>query len=108
VRGLAEKTNGILEDQTIDRFSVMAAFAHFEACFWDGQRIAVAPIACSIHPKVASGMVFKNVNGPAGGAFGFGIERNSAPKSGVEHHSDSVFFHMVNKNAARVDAPVVF
>ena len=108
MRGLAEEADWIFENDVIDLLLAMSAFAHFKARFRDGQRIAMAPIAGGIHPKIAAGMAFKDINGAGGGAFGFGVKRDPAPKPGIEHHADRMLLDVINKDAPRVNAPVAF
>ena len=104
VRRLAEEADGVLEDKSVDGFRTVAAPAHFQACFGNGQGIAVAPIAGAVHPEVASGVAFENVDRAGRRAFGFRVERDPAPEPGIKNHSDGVLLHVIDKDAARLDA----
>ena len=51
-RALRQKTERILVDESVDCVLGMAPLFHFERGFWNGERVAVAPVAGAIQPEL--------------------------------------------------------
>ena len=108
VWGLAEEGLWIFEHYLVDGGGEVAAAFHFEGGLRHGEGIADAPVAGAIEPEAFAAVVFQHVDGAGGGAFGFRIERHAGPHAGIEHQADGVFFHVIDDDALRADAAVVF
>ena len=84
----------------------MTAFAKFQRSIRNRQWHAHAPITRAVHPETLAAVNFDHVHGASGGAFRFGIQRHTAPKSSIEHHLHRVFLDVINQTTFRLDARV--
>ncbi len=104
--GLAEEIERILVEDAVDVGWGVAAAAHFDSGFGNGERIADAPIAGAVEPDAVAAVHFENIDGAGGSAFRFRIQRDPGPETFFENERGGVFLDVIDDDAGGIDAGI--
>jgi hypothetical protein len=55
---LGQKLIGILEDDSVNSFIIMASVLHLNGCFWNSQWITHSPVTGTIQPDIVQAIDF--------------------------------------------------